>query len=134
MTKTVNSNIAKLLKEKSYEQNIDVGVICRIQNEVNDAYENTRPIKQSDLDNGWSIFNEVYPTIAEAVSWVYKSYHLWVSVYGVSTNKWYYTIRKITPEGYENIVTAPFDPSEAKNSIDEAYEAGLQHAFKLKLK
>lgn len=79
MTTPVTFELAKLLKEKGFEQNHEVGIICRIQNTVNKNYEKTRAIKQSDLDNLWSVFNEVYPTIAEVLMWLYEKHKIWIS-------------------------------------------------------
>ena len=47
----VSLEVAKMLKEKEYPQEYDVGVVCRLQNKVNHDYENTRAITDSDLEN-----------------------------------------------------------------------------------
>lgn len=66
----VSLEVAKMLKEKGYPQDCEVGTICRLQNEANRLYENTRAVTQSDLDNAWCVFNEVYPSLYEAQKWL----------------------------------------------------------------
>lgn len=68
----VNLEVAKMLKEKGFPQEYNVGTICRLQNKANPYYENTRIIVQSDIDNAWCIFNEVYPSLYEAQKWLRK--------------------------------------------------------------
>lgn len=66
----VSLEVAKLLKEKGYPQEYNVGTICRLQNKANPYYKKTREITQSDIDNAWCVFNEIYPTLYEAQKWL----------------------------------------------------------------
>lgn len=124
MTTPVTFEIAKLLKEKGFEQTLQVGIICRIQNKVNKDYEKIRPLKESDLKNDWSIFNEIYPTIAEVVMWFYEKHGIWV---GVQPNEpyvdddWCFTIFKDLKNN---------NSLEGYNSPTEAYEAGIEYTLK----
>lgn len=72
--------MAKLLKEKGYPQEYNVGILCRLQNKANPYYENTRAITQGDLENAWCHFNEVYPTLYEAAKWLRNEHQIHISV------------------------------------------------------
>ena len=134
MNTPISFEIAKLLKEKGFEQNHEVGIICRIQNTVNKNYEKTRAIKQSDLDNLWSVFNEIYPTIAEVIMWLYEKHRIWATVY---------TMDKWLPNGNDReqlfdyslkqmklgLIDIPKKPEEF-NSPTEAYEAAIDYILK----
>jgi hypothetical protein len=122
MNTPVNYPIAKLLKEKGFEQNLEVGTICRIQNAVNKSYEKIRPIKQSDLENQWSIFNEVYPTVDEVKWWLYEKHGVWISSTPVG-KKFRYEI--IPMEKQEKFEYSSFE----YNSPTEAYEAAIEYTL-----
>lgn len=72
----VSLEVAKMLKEKGYPQEYNAGTICRLQNKANQYYEKTRKITQSDIDNAWCIFNEVYPTLYEASKWLRENHDI----------------------------------------------------------
>lgn len=76
----VSIEVAKLLKEKGYPQEYNVGTLCRMQNKANPYYEKTRAITQSDIDNAFCIFNEVYPTLYEAQKWLRNNHQIHISV------------------------------------------------------
>lgn len=76
----VSERAAKLLKEKGYPQEYNVGTICRLQNKANPYYQDTRKIVQGDLNNAWSIFNEIYPTLYEAAKWLRNEHNLHIDV------------------------------------------------------
>lgn len=77
----VSLEVAKLLKEKGYPQEYNVGVLCRLQNKANPYYENIRTITQADLENTWCIFNEVYPTLYEAQKWLREQNNIYITVF-----------------------------------------------------
>ena len=72
----VSIEVAKLLKEKGFSQEYNVGTICRLQNTLNPFYENTREIRQGDLDNACCIFNEIYPSLYEAQKWLRQKHNI----------------------------------------------------------
>lgn len=76
----VSLEVAKMLKEKGYPQDYNVGVVCRLQNKVNELYERTRMITQSDMENAWCIFNEVYPSIYEAAKWLREKHAIHIPI------------------------------------------------------
>lgn len=76
----VSIEVAKLLKGKGYPQEYNVGTLCRLQNKANKYYEKTREITQSDIDNAWCIFNEVYPTLYEAQKWLREKHNIHLDV------------------------------------------------------
>lgn len=124
MYKPVSFNIAKLLKEKGYIQLYEVGKICRIQNVANLYYEETRLIKESDIENSWTIFNEIYPTIAEVVMWLYEKHGFWIEVQcpDVPYELWSYTIHK--PHKCGNYGSQ--NSLNTFNSPTEAYEIAIE--------
>lgn len=92
----VSLEAAKLLKEKGYPQDCEVGTICRLQNEANRLYENTRAVTQSDLDNAWCVFNEVYPSLYEAQKWLIYERGWFVDV-SKGTDGWHTIIYPTEP-------------------------------------
>lgn len=100
----VSLEVAKKLKEKGYPQEYNVGTICRLQNKANPYYEKTREITESDINNAWCVFNEVYPTLYEAQKWLRKKHNVYVnslpseSVFGIK-NKFTFTIDKLDSKG-----------------------------------
>lgn len=125
LNKPVDFTTAKLLKEKGFEQLMQVGTICRIQNKANKHYEKTRPIRESDLENEWSIFNETYPTIVDVVMWCFKKHGIWISVVqNEYLDKFQYTLTQKKSNSW-NIV----DNDKLFNSPTEAYEAAIKHCL-----
>jgi len=118
----INSEIATLAKEKGFEQNHSLGVVCRIGNKINKDYEEIREIKQSDLDNSWSILNEVYPTQSVLQRWLREKYSQFVLV-DMTINREYYC-------KYFN-KTSAFEYTGTFSTYEEALEVGLYKSLKL---
>lgn len=138
MTTPVSFEIAKLLKEKGFEQTLEVGVICRIQNKINKDYQKTRPLRESDLTNEWSILNEIYPTIVEVVMWLYEKHGIWIIV-DWSQTKWCFsvidvkedTIKKVAGDKWKERSSGVYLKTELDfNSPTEAYEAAIEYTLK----
>ncbi len=136
LSSIVNEEIAKLLKEKGFEQTLEVGVICRLTNSVNKDYEITREIKKSDIDNLWCIFNETYPNIATVIDWIYNKHNIWINVSPVfeyNDEKEDYLIL----QGFQYYITTIVDnkndvsiaDKEIKNSLKEAYIEAIRHTL-----
>jgi hypothetical protein len=123
MTTPVSFQLAKLLKEKGFEQTLEVGVICRIQNKINKDYEKTRPLRESDLTNEWSILNEIYPTIVEVVMWLYEKYGIWIEVPFWDSK---FRIKIVDTIKEELLRGIDF---ESYNSPTEAYEAAIEYTL-----
>lgn len=123
----VSPEVAKMLKEKGFPQEYNVGTICRLQNKANPYYENTRIIVQSDIDNAWCIFNEVYPSLYEAHKWLRgKGINVCVAneITVKKPVKWFYTIDLI--ENCDGVF-----PMEYYTSYEEALNNGIERALKL---
>ena len=94
----VSKELGKLLKEKGYPQEYNVGTVCRLQNKANSLYEKTREIKQSDIDNAWCVFNEIYPILYDAQKWFREKHILHVSADFDHVNlKWFFSYYTIGP-------------------------------------
>lgn len=94
--------IAKLLKEKGFEQNP------------------MKYINQATI-NGTLVF----PTIADVIMWLYKNHGIWCYPFRVKNYgevKWYYTI-----ETTEDILL--YSPVLTFNSPTEAYEAAIKYCL-----
>lgn len=126
----VSLEVANLLQEKGYPQEYNVGKICRLQNKANSLYEKTREITQSDIDNAWCIFNEVYPTLYEAAKWLRDKHKVYVS--SLPTKEcgktiWYHQITKdVFSDGIYGTVS-----DEDFTSYEEALNEGILEALKL---
>ena len=78
MNTLVNFELAKLLKEKCFNQPcqfLRVGGTYRISNEKEgDLFDNGDPSTQ--IPNDWFLA----PTIAEVVMWLYEKHEVWINV------------------------------------------------------
>jgi hypothetical protein len=118
MNTPVSFEIAKLLKEKGYNQqgfpyyskDLDFDDI-----ELNHHYKDFYP------ENGYEIFTA--PTIAEVIMWLYENHGIWIAVTIISQESWQCYITEIgKPLG----LTYNTD----SNSPIEAYEAAIIYTLK----
>lgn len=124
MNTPVNPEIAKLLKIKNFKQNIEQGVICRITNKINPHYEKVRAIHTNDIANSWCVFEEVYPTIAEVIMWLYEKHGIWIVSLPELING---TDITYYPYVYEGGVGE--DLEFCFNLPTEAYEAAIEYCL-----
>lgn len=74
------------------------------------------------------------PTQSLLAKWLREVHKTHVSAFPISSNKWFYTIRKFksAPDfNFEDIVKSPYSPGFAKETYEEALEAGLKQALTL---
>ena len=105
MTKPVNFEIAKLLKEKGFDKR-------------------SEPYRYSSYGELTVLEGINSPTIAEVVMWLYEKYGHWISVSHQRHSEgkhWKYNIKQAN--GIETIVWR-------HNSPAEAYEAGIEYSLK----
>lgn len=129
MNKEISRKLAILLRDAGY---------TKIPLEVYDAEDeddNTLYLYGEELFGD----NELYaPTIADAVMWVWNTYKVWIVVWS-DTNlnlpdwrdkaKWFYILNGDMLAAYESgtsVLKYTF------NTIEEAYEAGIEYVFKNK--
>lgn len=135
----VSLEMAKMLKEKGYPQEYNVGTLCRIQNKANLYYENTRIITQGDLENAWCIFNEVYPTLYDAAKWLRNKHKLHIDVGmcgdyatdadGNKVDEWdFWTFDIYYTENFSHHI---FDCFGQYDTYEEALNEGILEALKL---
>lgn len=124
----VSLEVAKLLKEKGFPQIHEVGVICRLENKVNPYYRRTREITQSDIENGWCIFNETYPTLYEAAKWLRNKHNIDILIDVVVDSK---KDKRIgyTFGIYTNLPSVCY--SDEYETYEQALNAGILEALKL---
>ena len=127
MDKLVNFKLAKLLKEKRFNEPCDSWY-------YNDGSYHNNPTKW--INSELAETNYSAPTIAEVVMWVYKKYGIWISakpyVYG---ENWFSQIEVASEKLWQDldkrhsIITATKKfPSEHK-LITEAYEAAIEYTL-----
>lgn len=124
MTTPVKFELAKLLKEKGYD------------NPTRDCYN----VHGLSFSNGWCEYIEddfefdglvranklrkedtLAPTIAEVVMWLYEKHGIWISVDFNFKTSWFYDIVILSEEG-GNIL-------DNFNSPTEAYEAAIEYCL-----
>lgn len=129
MNKKVSRKLAALLRDAGYT-NIPLKVY-----DAEDENDNTL-YPYGEVFSG---DNELYaPTIADAVMWVWNTYKVWIVVWS-DTNldlpdwkdkaKWFYVLNCDLLAAYESgtsVLKYTFD------TIEEAYEAGIEYVFKNK--
>jgi len=148
MNKPVNFEIAKLLKEKSWNKE----TLCHYfedgafrQNELKDTvgmdYGSDYIVEFSELIHDWNDgflmkkngdrcfgcnknkgYFETFsaPTIAEVVCWIYSKYQIWIQVSILKDDEWHYSIRR-----KDNNWNIEFPTKEKYTSIENAYEKGI---------
>lgn len=115
--KIVSFNLAKLLKEKGFDEITNLIYMTNHTTEV--LFENINQLKHSDGNNPFCSA----PTIEEVVMWLYENYSIWISCnhYGglnFPNMSFYYTISGQTKDG-QPIRSNVYD------SPTEAYEAAI---------
>jgi hypothetical protein len=134
MNTPVNFELAKLLKEKGFDEKCSHYYINDFQNFKHDGKLHKTGLPQ-DLDNE-NIFQYVKrtkqphlcnaPTIAEVVMWLYEKHGIWICVDKAAGFDWWkFNIRILKDVGY---VFGEFGSDY--NSPTEAYEAAIEYTLK----
>jgi hypothetical protein len=135
----VSPELAIALREIGFPQEIEIGIVCRLQDKTNSLYEKTRKVDDDDIENEYCIYNEVYPVLEEAKMWFRKIHNLDV----VSTSNasgWFWEIFKAAnvKEGSISGGTSVacfddegYNASGQWDEYEEALEAGLLYVCKL---
>lgn len=114
MNTPVSFELAKLLKEKGFDEEIDT-----IYDSIGMTDDNYYLTPNSELVEGISA-----PTIAEVVMWLYEKHGVWISVQPISMHKWKFYL-------YTNSITSVQNISLVEaNSPTEAYEAAIEYTLK----
>jgi len=121
MNTPISFSIAKLLKEKEFDEKVK-GRYC---------IKKITPFKVGIfyLSNYELHENFIYgPTIAEVVMWLYEKHGIWISVIDVSPSHilWEYQISK---KEVGLIYSSSQYPVKHKYSPTEAYEAAIKHCL-----
>lgn len=113
MNTTVSFKLAKLLKEKGFDE------YCKLC--VEDGDEKPFPFDSGNIMHRNSL-HPYYsaPTIAEVIMWLYEKYKIWISV-GFDTKKWFEVITLLDKD--DIIIQNEYD------SPTEAYEAGIEYCL-----
>ena len=142
MTSIVDFDVAKLLKEKEFEQETlhfytkpnskmfgidEHGRAYKIKNSTKELYKCGENVT---LNSTSVIFA---PTIAEVVMWLYEKHNLWISVF---------TIDKWLPNGNDRLQIFDYTIKQMKNglidipkkleefdSIKETYQEAIKHCL-----
>ena len=115
MTTPVKFRLAKLLKEKNYEDEDCENVYLGDFDEEFPPLEmkvSTRNLRQRNLGE----FDCLAPTIADVVMWLYENYGIWISVDMDDIKEFYSTVN-----GFE-ICFGKINPSET-------YEAAIEYCL-----
>lgn len=126
MNKPVNAKIAKLLKNKGFDEP------CNYYYEL--EYAHLYPenhvhrwdvLRHTKFKNSYQWEKAAAPTIADVVMWLYEKYGIWVSVdmvFGEDQTGFWYCIR----ESKEDDISIQ---SDEYGTITEAYEAAIQYCL-----
>ena len=122
LTKTVEFPLAKLLKEKGFEEKV------KSYNQEGKLVNVSMTIRRLNLD-------KIYypaPTIAEVLDWLFEEYGIWISlrpfVKQDETVVWLYDIFK------RSYSVAQLLPSEGFYLQANAYESAIEYILKNKIK
>lgn len=116
MNTPVNFKLAKLLKEKRFDEN------CRFGYDGSFEPHHIGLIEFGYLQRNSELLKLTYsaPTIAEVVCWIYSKYQIWVQVSILKDDEWHYSIRR-----KNNNWNIEFPTKEKFTSIENAYEKGI---------
>ena len=127
----VSLEVAKLLKEKGYPQEYNVGTLCRLQNKANQYYEKTRAIAQSDIDNAWCVFNETYPTLYETQKWIRTNHNIHIEI-GNCGSGYYWSLNKANSGRFVcDYLWNGLNDGGCWDTYEEALNAGILEALKM---
>src|SRR5574343_935867 len=117
MNTVISFEVAKLLKEKEFDEVTDLIYMTNHTSEV--LFENINGLKHLDGNNPFVSA----PTIAEVVMWLYEKHGIWIDVV-LSRNEKQFTFM---------IQSLSFDANkflnEYFNSPTEAYEAAIEYTL-----
>ena len=138
MNTPVSFPIAKLLKEKRFEQEERPSYLLVDFSQTNVFKANPENIGVGDLI-GYYVPNKTVnaPTIAEVVMWLYEKHGIWINVWSdtnldlpewKTTAKWFYVVNCDLSDSY-NPQTGK--PKQLFNSPTEAYEAAIEYTLNI---
>lgn len=122
MNTAVNFELAKLLKEKGFD-NIDCNGYYHVCDRYTRGYAHCYSHSNTQEDDAI-----LAPTIAEVVMWLYEKYGIWIEVYMDDDATFGYLISEITNEG-----RADTPIKRGFNSPTEAYEKGIEYTLQNRL-
>ena len=128
MNKPVNFEIAKLLKEKGYENEDCESVYLTDFDEEYPPEKielSTRNLRERTIGE----FDYIAPSIAEVVMWLYEEHGIWISVDTDINGKFRQILRKHNSNDRAWEVKNTFFISEYYSSPTESYEAGIKHSL-----
>ena len=79
-------------------------------------------------------FEIAAPLWQQAIDFLRDEYNLSINVFPISSNRWFYSIRKfkIEPDfNFEDIVKSPYPPGFAKETYEEAQKLAILNAIEL---
>jgi len=140
MNRPVNFELAKLLKEKGFEQEnpgyedhkYSFYAIKDFDNDWRDSFSKRR---EGELLDGYYLapLTEkrenvviIAPTITEVIMWFYEKHGIWIVSLPVSKNKWYF---EILYNYKKDIGWVCMNDSTESNSPSEAYEAAIKYTL-----
>jgi hypothetical protein len=136
MTTPVSFEIAKLLKEKGFDELCNNHYSQALFEGTNPDWEGVFPkysvFKHSDYHNNskpnnnnlW--FECSAPTISEVIMWLYEKHGVWVVVNIDIQNRWYFELFNLKDKRNAEIL---IDDEYWLNSPTEAYEVAIEYCL-----
>lgn len=113
MTTTVNFEIAKLLKEKGFEQESDTYYTTNGELKYDFDYPALQPSKPYGYYDA--------PTIAEIVMWLYENHKFWIVAFPIEDGFWAFDVFDSKSECIKSGMEF--------NSPTEAYETAIEYTL-----
>lgn len=137
MNTPVSFELAKLLKDKSFDEKVtDYYFISTLSEGVQEGKSPVLQHINSDFPLDKPIWSR--PTFAEVVMWLYEKYRIWISVEGdddytfkfeICNWKWYEHEKSFRLSSFVIGETFWHTKSESFNSVTEAYEAAVDYTL-----
>lgn len=117
MNTSINFEIAKLLKEKGFDEPT-----------LNWYHKDTKKFNINDLMFSMNKITDNYsaPTIADVIMWLYEKYGIWIVVNIAIDNLWYFELYNLKDKRNAEI---PIQES-FYTTPSEAYQEAINYTFK----
>lgn len=125
MNTPVSFDIAKLLKEKGFDNYCDKKYVAKC---LWQSPNNREKYKNSEIHKNSSDVSA--PTIADVVMWLYETHDIWIMIDMTGSKKFYPRGRMIDKKGKHHVGDFKYNSERLiYNSPIEAYEAAINYCL-----
>lgn len=132
LTKEVSFSLAKLLKEKEYNEkpNYIKSITDYVKGYCFDVEDKDSTLEIIEFQFEDNVRSNYYlmPTISEVIDWIYENYGIWIDVIIFNDSKFIYSVWKVIPNKRMTQLNESEDVEF--NTPSEAYEKAIEYTLK----